>query len=281
MLVTLNDILPAAKRGKYAVGLFNVVTIEQAEGVFQAAEALCAPLIIGTAERFLKHCSLEMLAGMLIGRAKRSSVQVAMHFDHGCTFDGCMQALRLGFSSIMYDCSAMPYEENIRKMEEICRIARAMGVTVEGELGCVAGNEDGSTINEPRAMMTDPRLAEDFVKRTGVDALAVSVGNAHGTYRLPPKLDFDLIEEIRDSVDVPLVLHGGSGLTDGDFSRAIDCGIAKINIFTDINTAQSEACREALAAGKKSVMDFQAFAIPAIKRATEEKMRLFRSEGRC
>ena len=208
MLVTLNDILPAAKRGKYAVGLFNVVTIEQAEGVFQAAEALCAPLIIGTAERFLKHCSLEMLAGMLIGRAKRSSVQVAMHFDHGCTFNGCMQALRLGFSSIMYDCSAMPYEENIRKMEEICRIAHAMGVTVEGELGCVAGNEDGSTINEPRAMMTDPRLAEDFVKRTGVDALAVSVGNAHGTYRLPPKLNFDLIEEIRDSVDVPLVLHG-------------------------------------------------------------------------
>ena len=281
MLATLNDMLADAQRGRYAVGLFNVVTIEQAEGVFQAAEALRAPLIIGTAERFLKHFPLEMLAGMLLDRAGSASVPVAVHFDHGCTFDGCMRALRLGFTSIMYDCSSMPYEDNVRRMAEICRIAHAMGASVEGELGCVAGNEDGSAGHEPRAMMTDAALAGDFVRRTGVDALAVSVGNAHGAYRLPPKLDFELIEDIRNSVSVPLVLHGGSGLTDQDFSRAMDCGIAKINIFTDINSAQSEACREALAAGKKSVMDFQALAIPAIRRAAEEKMRLFRSDGRC
>lgn len=281
MLVTLNELLPRASQGRYAVGLFNIVTLEQAEGVFQAAEALRAPLIIGTAERFLKHFPLEMLSGMLLDRARGASVPVAVHFDHGCTFDGCMRALRLGFSSIMYDCSSMPYEDNVREMAEICRIAHAMGVSVEGELGCVAGNEDGSAENEKRAMMTDPRIAGDFVRRTGVDALAVSVGNAHGAYRLPPKLDFERIEHIRDSVNVPLVLHGGSGLTDQDFAKAIACGIAKVNIFTDINAAQCEACREALAEGKKSVMDLQAFVIPAIQKAAEEKIRLFASEGRC
>ena len=280
MLVNMNAVLPAAREGHYAVGLFNAVTMEQAEGVFLAAEALRAPLIIGTAERFLKHVRLEMLAGMLLERAKATDLPVVVHFDHGCTFEGCMKALKLGFSSVMFDCSAMPYEDNVANMAEMVKIAHAFGATVEGELGCVAGNEDGSTENEPRAMMTDPDVAADFVTRTGVDALAVSVGNAHGAYKLPPKLDFELIETIRSRVSVPLVLHGGSGLSDSDFARGIDCGIAKVNIFTDINTAQAEACKKALADGKKSAMELLPYEIAAVKAAAEEKMRLFGSCGR-
>lgn len=281
MLATLNDVLLPASREHYAVGLFNVVTLEQAEGVFQVAEALRAPLIIGTAERFLKSVSFDALAGMLRARARHCGIPVVLHFDHGATFEGCMRALRAGFTSVMYDCSAMPYEENVRNLAQVVRIAHAMGATVEGELGCVAGNEDGSAENESRAMMTDPAYAQDYVERTGIDALAVSVGNAHGAYKLPPKLDFELIRTIRDRVPVPLVLHGGSGLTDDDFARAIQCGIAKVNIFTDINAAQADAARRALDGGAADALHMLPAQIEAVRRVAEEKIRLFGSAGKA
>lgn len=275
MLVNLSQILKPAQEKRYAAGLFNVVTLEQAEGVIQAAEALRAPLIIGVAERFLKHVRLEALAAVLLDHARRTDLPVAVHFDHGCTFEGCMRAMRLGFSSVMYDCSEMPYEENVRCMAEVVRAAHAMGVTVEGELGCVEGSEDGDETHSPRALLTDPEKAFDFVNRTGVDALAVSVGNAHGAYKLPPKLDFELIETIRSKVEVPLVLHGGSGLTDLDFQKAISCGIAKINIFTETNQAQTAACRSALENGAKNAMEMIVPQVKAVREAAEEKMRLF------
>lgn len=279
MLAHLNQLLPPARAGGYAVGLFNVVTLEQAEGVFLAAQQSHAPLIIGTAEAFLKSITPEAVFGMLRAKALQSELPVALHFDHGRTFEGCMRALRLGCTSVMYDCSALPYERNISEMAEMCRIAHAMGATVEGELGSVGGSEDGT--ENIRTRMTDPRQAADFVRRTGVDALAVAVGNAHGQYTLPPKLDFELIREIAAQVPVPLVLHGGSGLTDQDFTQAIRCGIAKVNIFTDLNMAQARAAQQALAEGKNTAMAMIPQQMEAVRAVAAEKMRLFGCTGKA
>lgn len=177
--------------------------------------------------------------------AKKANVPVVIHLDHGLKKETCIKALELGFSSIMYDCSTDPYEINVKKVKEMADIAHSYGATIEGELGHVGDNEGSaegnSKLEDPSRFYTDPKQAKDFVEKTGVDALAIAVGTAHGAYKLPPKLDFERIRTIARTVDVPLVLHGGSGLTDQDFQKAIECGISKINIFTDINVAAVEA----------------------------------------
>ena len=200
-------------------------------------------------------------------------------------FDKCIEALKLGFSSIMYDCSTDTYEENIRKVKELTQIAHCFGATVEGELGHVGDNEGSaegsSNLNDPAMFYTDPAQAKDYVARTNIDALAIAVGTAHGAYKMKPKLDFQRIAAIRDLLEVPLVLHGGSGLSDQDFHRAIEEGISKVNIFTDINLAAADAVRIALSEGKNSMTDMIPYQVSAIQRATEAKMRLFDSNNRA
>jgi len=285
MLVNLNQVLLPAKEKKYAVGLFNTVNFEMARGVLAAAEAQKSPVIIGTAEILLPFGPLEELAEFLIPMAKKASVPVVVHFDHGLSFDKCIEALKLGFSSIMYDCSTDTYEENIRKVKELTQIAHCFGATVEGELGHVGDNEGSaegsSNLNDPAMFYTDPAQAEDYVARTNIDALAIAVGTAHGAYKMKPMLDFHRIAAIRDLLEVPLVLHGGSGLSDQDFHRAIEEGISKVNIFTDINLAAADAVRTALSEGKNSMTDMIPYQISAIQRATEAKMRLFDSNNRA
>ena len=285
MLVNLNQVLLPAKAKKYAVGLFNTVNFEMARGVLAAAEAQKSPVIIGTAEILLPFGPLEELAEFLIPMAKKASVPVVVHFDHGLSFDKCMEALKFGFSSIMYDCSTDTYEENIRKVKELTQIAHCFGATVEGELGHVGDNEGSaegsSNLNDPAMFYTDPEQAKDYVVRTNIDALAIAVGTAHGAYKMKPKLDFGRIAAIRELVEVPLVLHGGSGLSDQDFHRAIEEGISKVNIFTDINVAAADAVRTALSEGKNSMTDMIPYQISAIQRATEAKMRLFDSNNRA
>ncbi|MBO7170608.1 MAG: class II fructose-bisphosphate aldolase [Clostridia bacterium] len=285
MLVNMNDVLRPAKKNQYAVGLFNAVNLELARGIINAAECTRSPVIMGTAEVLLPYGPLEEVSYYLIPMAKKASVPVVVHLDHGLSFDLCVKALDLGFTSVMYDCSTDSYEENVRKVKEMAAIAHSRGATIEGELGHVGDNEgsaEGSShLADPSAYFTDPKLAKDFVDRTGVDALAIAVGNAHGAYKLPPKLDFDRIRTIAKTVDVPLVLHGGSGLTDDDFRRAIKEGISKVNIFTDINVAAVEAQFKRFQSMDKGLIDLIPAAVEAVKQETMEKMELFSSNGKA
>ena len=283
MLATLRDVLVPAQKGKYAVGLFNTVNLEMARGVLAAAEKLQSPVIIGTAEVLLPYGPLQELADLLLPMAKRASVPVVLHYDHGLTFEKCMLALKYGFSSIMYDCSTCLYEQNIDNVRGLADIAHAFGATVEAELGHVGNAEGGDTADEAdlSAFYTDPQQAQDFIQRTHADALAIAVGTAHGAYKLPPKLDFERIEAIAAKISTPLVLHGGSGLTDEDFRHAIRSGISKVNIFTDINNAGVAGMQKGLAEGKRSVTDLVPYQVEAIQAATEAKMRLFGSIGKA
>ena len=280
MLVNMKTMLAAAAEKRYAVGFFNAVNVEMARAVIETAEALNAPVIIGTAQILLPAMSLERVAEYLLPMARKASVPVCIHFDHGLTFEKCMEALKLGFTSIMYDCSTEGYEENVAKVAQMVRICHAMDVTVEGELGHVGDNEGEGQLTCPSDYYTDPALAEDFVRRTGVDALAVAVGNAHGDYKFPPKLDFHRIRQIRDRTGVPLVLHGGSGLSDSDFREAIENGICKVNIFTDIDKAGKQGIEEGLAAGEKTMMGLIPYEIAAMKRVVQNKLALFGSVER-
>lgn len=285
MLVNLNEVLRPAKKNQYAVGLFNAVNLELARGIIAAAESRRSPVIMGTAEVLLPYGPLEEVSYYLIPMAKKASVPVVVHFDHGLTYDMTVKALKLGFSSVMYDCSTDSYEENVRKVKEMADIAHSYGATIEGELGHVGDNEgsaEGSShLADPSEFFTDPALAKDFVDRTGVDALAVAVGNAHGAYKLPPKLDFERIRTIANTVDVPLVLHGGSGLTDNDFRQAIADGISKVNIFTDINVAAVEAEFKKFSDMNKGIIDLIPAAVEAVKLATMNKLELFGSVNKA
>ncbi|MCI5828068.1 MAG: class II fructose-bisphosphate aldolase, partial [Lachnospiraceae bacterium] len=270
MLVSMNEILGPAKENSYGVGFFNAVNVEMARAVIETAEELRAPVIVGTAEVLLPAMELKRVADYLIPLAKEASVPVCVHYDHGLTFERCMEAIQLGFTSIMYDCSTLSYEENIERVAEMVKICHAVGVTVEGELGHVGDNDGAGKLENPSDYYTDPEVARDYVVRTGVDALAVAVGNAHGDYKFPPQLDFERIEKIAETTNLPLVLHGGSGLADSDFQTAVQKGICKVNIFTDIDKAGKAGIEEGLAAGAKTMMGLIPYEIQAMKEVVAE-----------
>lgn len=278
MLVNLNDVLKKAQKGGYAVGLFNTIDTDMLEGVISAAEELSSPVIIGTAEVLLPYGELKLIAPSIISAAKRASVPVVVHYDHGLTFERCMEALRLGFSSVMFDGSAGDYAENIKDTREIVKIAHSFGASVEGEIGHV-GNADVSD-NDDKNLYTTPEEAMEYIESTGVDALAVAIGTAHGAYVKKPQLDLKRLEAIRKSVDAPLVLHGGSGLSDDDFRNTIKRGIAKINIFTDLCKAGENAMKEGNIRGL-SYLDIRNMKTEAIKEETKRKILLFSSDGKA
>ena len=285
MLVNLNDVLIPAKQNKYAVGLFNAVNMELARGIIAAAEKTQSPVIMGTAEVLFPYGPLEEVSYYLLPMAKKARVPVVIHLDHGLKKETCIKALELGFTSIMYDCSTDDYDTNVKKVKEMAEIAHSFGATIEGELGHVGDNEGSaegdSHLADPSKFFTDPKLAKDYVEKTKVDALAIAVGNAHGAYKLPPKLDFERIRTIAKTVDVPLGLHGGSGLTDDDFRRAIHEGISKVNIFTDINIAAVKAEFSKFTDMNKGIIDLIPAAVEAVKQETISKMELFSSVGKA
>ena len=276
MLVTLREVLKDAQEKHYGVGLFNTVNPEMAKGVLAAAEELRSPVIIGTAEVLLPYASLEELTYFLLPMARKATVPVVLHYDHGLTEEKILEALRLGFSSIMYDCSTDSYENNIGRVAQMVKIARLFGASVEGELGHVGANESPTADD---SIYTQPEEALDFVSRTGVDALAVAIGTAHGAYKEKPKLDIQRLSQIAGMVPTPLVLHGGSGLTDEDFQNCVANGIAKINIFTDINCAAARAAYDNYREGR-GLTDLQNEITQAVKQETMKKMRIFGSVGR-
>lgn len=274
MLVNLNDILLDAQKNKYAVGLFNTTDTDMLEAAISAAEELRSPIIIGTAEVLLPFGELKLIAPSLIAAAKRATVPVVVHYDHGLTFDRCMEALKLGFSSIMFDGSAGKESENLKNTREMVKIAHSMGATVEGEIGHVGEANTGD--NETSDMYTTVQEAVSFVNETGVDALAIAIGTAHGAYKSKPKLDINRLKDIRASLDTPLVLHGGSGLSDEDFKNAINGGIAKVNIFTDLCVAGKNAIKTF----DGEYLDIRNAKVEAIKQVVKNKIQLFGSDNR-
>lgn len=230
MLVNMRDLLKDAQKGNYAVGSFSVANMEMVLGVLKAAEELNAPVILQIAEVRLKQSPLELIGPLMVAAAKNAKTPVAVHFDHGKTKEKINQALELGFTSVMFDGSHLPLEENISQTLDIIKSAREYGASVEAEIGCVGGSEDGS--EDIAINCTKPEDAVRFAEETGVDALAIAIGNAHGNYKSTPKLRFDILEECARLVSAPLVLHGGTGISPEDFVKCSKTGIKKINIAT-------------------------------------------------
>lgn len=280
MLVTLKEVLSDAQKKHYGVGLFNTINLEMAKAVIEAAEESKSPVIIGTAECFLDISTLQELAYFLIPMAKKASVPVVVHLDHGMTEDAIKQALKVGFSSIMYDCSMDSYENNIKRVAAITKLVHQHGASIEAELGHVGANDHSAESHgsNDNSIYTDPMQAKYYIEQTNVDALAVAIGTAHGAYKSTPKLDINRLKEISTIVPTPLVLHGGSGLSDQDFKDCIRNGVSKINIFTDINNAGLEAIKNAYSTGK-GISDVSVLMKNAIRAATLKKMYLFGSNN--
>lgn len=230
MLVNMRELLAEAQKGNYAVGSFSVANMEMVLGVLKAAQELNAPVILQIAEVRLKQSPLELIGPLMVAAAKNAKTPVAVHFDHGKTEKMIGMALELGFTSVMFDGSHLPLEKNIAETKKIVSMAKKYSAAVEAEIGCVGGSEDGS--EDIAINCTKPDDAVRFAAETEVDALAVAIGNAHGNYKSTPKLRFDILGECARRVSAPLVLHGGTGISEEDFIRCAKTGIKKINIAT-------------------------------------------------
>ena len=283
MLVSGKEILNHAHENGYAVGAFNVNNMEQVQAIIEAAEQTNSPVIIQASQGGLTYAGVEFIAEMGKVAAKKASVPVAIHLDHGTDFKQIMLCLRNGFTSVMIDASHYELDENIRKTKQIIEMAHAVGVSVEAELGKIGGTEDDVSVDEKDATYTDPAEAEKFVKETGVDYLAIAVGTAHGPYKGEPKLDFDRIKVLKERLNMPLVLHGSSGVPEKSIKKAVSLGINKINIDTDIRMAFHKAVKE-FVSNHPDVYDPRKIVGPArtaMKEIIADKMRMFGSKGKA
>ena len=226
----MKKLLENAEKNNVAVGAFSVGNMEMVMGAVAAAEELNMPIILQIAECRLKNSPLELMGPMMISAAKNAKVEIAVHLDHGLRIETVQKALEMGFTSVMFDGSTLPLEENIKAVKQVKEMADKYGATVEAELGVVGGNEGDGAAHE--ILCTNPDDAKLFCDETSVDALAVAIGNAHGNYPVLPNLRFDVLDDIHKMVDTPLVLHGGTGITDEMFQQAIMLGVRKINIAT-------------------------------------------------
>ena len=278
MLVNLNDVLKKARNEHYAVGLFKTIDTDILEAAIADDEEMRSPINIGTAEVLLPYGELKLIAPSIIKAAKRATVPVVVHYDHGLTFERCMEALKLGFSSIMFDGSAGDSDKNIADTKQIVRIAHSFGATVEGEIGHVG--EAANCDNTSSDRYTTVKEAEDFINATGVDALAIAIGTAHGAYKAKPCLDIERLREIRKKVATPLVLHGGSGLSDDDFRNTVKEGIAKVNIFTDLCIAGENAMQYSVK-NNLSYLEARSKKVEYIKKAIMDKISLFGSREKA
>lgn len=283
MLVSGKDILLHAQKNNYAVGAFNVNNMEIVQAIADAAEELQAPVIMQASQGGIKYAGIEYVAALGKKAAELVSAPVTLHLDHGTDFDQVMLCLRHGFSSVMIDGSRFPLEENIAFTKRVVEIAHPLGVSVEAELGKIGGTEDHIVVDERDATFTDPDEAKRFVEETGVDSLAIAVGTAHGVYKGEPKIDFDRIKAIRSKVDVPLVLHGSSGVPYEALEKAISLGICKINIDTDLRISFTDGVREVLENNPNEI-DPRKILGPAREKMTEtikEKIKVFGSQGKA
>ena len=244
-LVTTKELLLDAQKNGYAVGAFNVENMEMVQAVVAAAEELKSPVIMQTTPSTIKYASPEMFYANVAAAAKNASVPVVMHLDHGSSFELAVHAFRAGYTSIMIDGSHSVFEENIAITKSVVDVCHAGNVPVEAELGKVGGKEDDLDGGNGGGY-TVPSEAVEFVEKTGIDSLAVAIGTAHGVYKGEPKLDIDRLSEIRQVVDIPLVLHGTSGVPDETVEKCIERGICKVNYATDLRIAFSKGVKEVL-----------------------------------
>lgn len=282
-LVSMNAFLPEAKAGRFAVGQFNLNNLEFAQAIVEAAEEERSPFIFGVSEGALKYMGIEFTVAIARAAAEKSGLPIALHLDHGSSFEVAMKCIRAGFTSIMFDGSHYPFEENVRLTKEIVKVAHAMGVSVEGELGTIGGVEDDLSVDEEDAHLAKPEEAIRFYEETGVDCLAIAVGTAHGMYKGEPKIRFDIIEKVAGAIPVPIVLHGGSGVPDDMIRRAIQCGVGKINVNTENQVACTQTIREILEKNPK-LYDPRKYLGPAkdaMKEVVRSKIRLFGSNNRA
>lgn len=285
-LTPFKNLLHHALQEHYAVGAFTTFNMEYTRGLVETAEENQSPIIImfGTVET--DYAGMERLCSIILQEINWSKVPIGLHFDHGNSYEIVIKAITSGFNSVMFDGSHLPYEENVDITREIVRVAHAVDIAVEAELGLVGGTEGETGIEEPNTEttgLTDPDQALDFVEKTGVDALAVAIGTAHGLYRRKPTIDIDRLIAIRKKVSVPLVLHGGSDTPEDKLLSSIDHGIAKININSDLKAAFTRSLRSSLSNAPDDIAfeKHLSQATKAMKRVLQQKMELFRSSGKA
>ncbi len=283
MLVTGRELLQDAHKNGYAVGAFNVNNMEIVQAIIEAAEETNSPVILQASQGGIKYAGIEYISNLGKVAARKAKVPVAIHLDHGTDFDQVMLCIRHGFTSVMIDGSRFPLEENIAYTKKVIEVAHAVGVSVEAELGKIGGTEDHITVDEKDVTFTDPQEALRFVKETDVDYLAIAVGTAHGVYTGEPKLDFDRIKTIKELLNIPLVLHGSSGVPEESIKKAVSLGINKINIDTDIRMAFAEAVKEFITNNPESIDPRKILgpAKEAMKEVIKEKLHIFGSVGRA
>ena len=280
MLVNMRDLLSDAQKGNYAVGSFSVANMEMVLGVIKAAEELNAPIILQIAEVRLKQSPLEIIGPLMVAAAKNAKVPVAVHFDHGKTIEKITQALEIGFTSVMFDGSHLPLDENIEFTKKIIEIARKYGASVEAEIGCVGGSEDGS--EDIAINCTKPEDAVKFENETGVDALAIAIGNAHGNYKSTPKLRFDILSEVEQKTHTPLVLHGGTGISPDDFVKCSKTGIKKINIATATFDRVEQSVRSAYENGSiNGYYDLQGAEVEGAYQNAKKHILIFATDNKA
>lgn len=280
-LVTSKEMLLKAQQGGYAVGAFNVENMEMVKAVIAAAEELKAPVMLQTTPSTIKYGTVETYAAIVAAEAKKASVPVCLHLDHGSSYELAIQCLKNGYTSVMIDGSHEEFEGNIRISKKVVEAAREKGIPVEAELGKVGGKEDD--LEAEADTNTDPLEAKEFVERTGIDSLAVAIGTAHGFYVGTPVLDKERLSEIRKVVDVPLVLHGASGLTDQDVMDCVSRGICKVNFATELRKAYTDAVKQLIDEDPK-VYDPKAFGkvgMAAVKELVMGRMKVCGCDGKA
>jgi len=282
-LVSMNAFLPQAKSEGFAVGQFNMNNLEYVQAIIEAGKEEQSPLIFGASEGAIRYMGLSNVVALAKVAAEESGLPVALHLDHGSSFDMVMKCIRAGFSSVMFDGSHYPLEENIRITKKVVEAAHAVGVSVEAELGKIGGVEDDIEVAEEDAMIVDPDEAINFWKETQVDALAIAVGTAHGMYKGEPRIRFDVIEKVSQQIEAPIVLHGGSGVPDESIKKAISLGVGKINVNTENQVAGTNVVRQLLNE-QPDLVDPRKYLGPAreaIKEVVKEKIRLFGSANKA
>ena len=273
-LCKMKVLMEKAKEENRGIGAFSVGNMEMVIGVLKAAEEMNTPIIMQIAEVRLTHSPMRLMAPMMIQAAKEAKIDVAVHLDHGLTIEVVKQALEFGFTSVMFDGSRLPFEDNIAQTKKVVEMANQYGATVEAELGLVGGSEDGKTDHGIRC--TNPIDAKTFCEQTKVDALAIAIGNAHGDYPVAPTLEFEVVKKIHEITNTPLVLHGGSGITDADFQKAIAFGIVKINIATaSFNSLVKKAEEYIEMEGKHNFFDLNSAMVEGVYENVKRHIEVF------
>ncbi|MCL1816359.1 MAG: class II fructose-1,6-bisphosphate aldolase [Clostridiales bacterium] len=282
-LIAMKPLLEAAVRDRYAVGAFNCNNMEIVQAIIEAASIERSPVIIQASQGAIKYAGLEYIVALTHIAAQLADVPIALHLDHGTSYEQCCDCIEKGFTSVMIDGSKHELEKNISLTKQVLAVARPRGVSVEGELGKITGTEDDIFVSERESMYTDPKEAAYYVRQTGVDALAIAIGTAHGQYKGEPKLDMARLSEITQLIDTPIVLHGSSGVPNEAIREAIARGVRKVNIDTNIREHFMGALNGALAINPEE-LDPRKVLAPARQAATEiirEKIRLFGSAGKA